>query len=271
MVAPDFDPFEALAASFSAVTAIHNVVLVDVQPSESGFERLVVEHNGRRRDLAGGGRWSAEWSRRDVGRCGHLVPARNQAAASTDLPVGACYFRPYVDPTLRRVPEFDDSKGNVGWRCDAQAGGFLAPAHIVPGADGRFVPDHTEQVTVRVPPEFVRECRQVQRTPQELLEGFIADAAGIQNEINRPRADRFGSNGSDEREMAEAWIRRAYGMDAVDPDKLEMQRYEAEQRESEREDFGGLLDDFVDSGGKPDELFRAVQALVEQQRSKNEG
>ncbi|WP_223936960.1 hypothetical protein, partial [Aeromonas caviae] len=34
------------------------------------------------------------------------------------------------------------------------------------------VPDETVAVTLRVPPEFVRECRRVQMTPQELLRSF---------------------------------------------------------------------------------------------------
>ena len=267
-----FDPLKALTDRWSAITAIHNVLLVDVQPDGSGFERLVMEYQGERRELQGGGRWSEQWSRRDVGRHGHLVPVKPFPEAVQPPPDGACYFRAYVEPSLRRVPEFDDGKGNLGWRCDgAWANGFLAPAHIVPGEGGRYIPDQTEKVTVRVPPEFVRECRRVQMSPQALLEGFIGDAAGIQNYVNCPRADGFGSNGSDERDMAEAWIQRAYGMNAVDLDELDAQKEEAEQREMEREDFGGLLEEFVDYGGQADELFKAVQALVDQQREKNSG
>jgi hypothetical protein len=266
-----FDPFDALTERWSAVTAIHNVQLVDVQPGEGGFTRLVIEHSGRSRELVGGGRWSPEWSRQDIGKHGYVVPVKPFPESAQQPPEGACYFRAYSEPSLRRVPELDDSKGNLGWLCDgAFARGFLAPAHIIPGKGGRYIDDKTETVTVRVPPEFVRECQRVQLTPQQLLEGFIGDAAGIQNFVECPRADGFGSNGSDEREMADAWIQRAYGMNAVDLDALEAEREDREQREMEREDFGGLLEEFIDSGGQADELFKAVQALVDQQRDKND-
>jgi hypothetical protein len=260
-----YDPFEELAKRWSVVT-IHNVLLVDVQPGEGGFERLMVQHEGRSRELAGGGRWSEEFSRRDVGRHGHLVPVSPTARDNT--PLGACYFRAYADPSLRRVPELDNAAGDRGWRCDASPQGLVAPAGIIPGEHGRYVHDQTIGVTVKVPPEFVRECRRVQRTPKQLLEGFIADAAGIQNYVSCPRADGMGSNGSDERDMAEAWIQRAYGMDAVDVDELESRDEEEQERQLAREDFGNLLDDFIGCGGTEDELHAAVQALIEQQRAK---
>ncbi|WP_223930214.1 hypothetical protein, partial [Aeromonas caviae] len=84
---------------------------------------------------------------------------------------GACYFRDYIDQSLQRVPELDshdratsdDGRALevIGWRCDARPHGFRAPVGIIPGEAGRFVPDETVAVTLRVPPEFVRECRRV--------------------------------------------------------------------------------------------------------------
>lgn len=267
----DFEPFNALTKPFSAITAIHNVLLVDVQPGEGGFDRLTVQLNGVTRELDAGGHWSEEWSRREVGRYGHLVPAPPIPGAAKRLPEGACYFRAYIEPSLRRVPELDDAKGNLGWRCDgARSGGFLAPAHIIPGKGGDFIADETVQVTVRVPPEFVRECSRVQLTPKKLLEGFIGDAAGIHNFVACPRADEFGSNGSDERDMADAWIQRAYGMLRVDLDELDAKEEEEQQRQMAREDFSGFLDEFIDAGGQEGELFKAVEALIEQQRAKED-
>lgn len=263
----EFDPFQELGKPWSSVT-IHNVLLLDVQPGEDGFEKLTVQHNGLPRELIGGGRWSEEWSRRDVGCHGHLVPVKPFEGSTT--PAGACYFRSYVDPSLRRVPELDNAGGEWGWRCDASPSGLLAPAGLIPGEHGRFVRDETVEVMVRVPPEFVRECRRVQLTPKDLLEGFVADAAGIQNYVNCPRADGLGSNGSDERDYAEAWIQRAYGMNAIDVDELEGRQEEAEQRQYARDEFGVLLDDYLDYGGTEDELHAAVQALIEQQRVKSE-
>lgn len=285
MTQPDaleqFDLFRALQEPFSSVKAIHNVLLVDAQPGD-GFVRLFVEHNGTRHELRGVGRWSDEWSRKDVGRYGYLEPRTTYQFDNIPSSIGdptsepprseGVFFRAYAEQSLRRVPELDDGKGNIGWTWRlSPKRGFLTPGHIVPGKDCKWVPDETVPVTVRVPPEFLRECRRVQLSAVELLEGFIGDAAGIQNYADCPRADGFGSNGSDERDMAEAWIQRAYGMNAVDLDELDAQKEEAEQREMEREDFGGLLDEFVDHGGQADELFKAVQALVDQQREKNIG
>ena len=263
-----FDAFEALTQRFSTITAIHNVQLIDTQPGEGGYTRLIVQHQGTTRELVSGAPWPDDWSRRHVGKFGHLVPVKPVPGATQWPQGGACYFRAYEDPSLRRVPELDDGQGNNGWSCASRT--FLAPAHIIPGAEGRFVADETVPVTVRVPPEFARQCERVQLTPQQLLEGFMADAGGIQNYVNCPRADRFGSNGSDERDMAEAYIDRAYGGQAIDLEARDAQRYEDEERQLERDDFSGLLDDFIDSGGQADELLKAVQVLVDQQRAKSE-
>jgi hypothetical protein len=263
----EFDPFQELTKPWSRVT-IHNVLLLDVQPGQDGYEKLTVEHNGATRELVSGGRWSEQWSRREVGRHGHLVPVATRFKGNS-VPAEACYFRAYVEPSLRRVPELDSAR-EWGWRCDATPSGLRAPAGLIPGEHGRFVRDETVEVVVRVPPEFVRECRRVQLTPKDLLEGFVADAAGIQNYVSSPRADGLSSNGSDERDYAAAWIQRAYGMNAIDMDELEGQEAEDQERQNARDDFGGLLDDFIDYGGTEDELRAAVQALIEQQRVKSD-
>ncbi len=250
---------------------VHNVYLVDVRPAPDGqHEVLTVQRDGAGvRELIGGGRWNEEFSRRQVGRVGYLVPARS--VAGLERPAGACYFRDYVDQTLRRVPELDSdgravgpdgtAAAVIGWECEAR-GGFRAPAGLIPGERGDFEPDQTIAVTIRVPPEFVREAKRYQLTPAQLLRGFVGDVAGIHNFINRPRADGYGSNGSDERDMAEAWIERAYGMQSIDLEALEAADDESEQRQFERDDFADLLEAFTDAGGESRELFAAVEALV---------
>lgn len=268
-----FDVFAALAQHLSEMT-IHNVRLVDVKHNESGYERLVVEHAGATRELVGGGRWTEEYSRRDIGRIGYLVPAP-WFRTDSPLPEGSCYFRAYVDPSLRRVPELDcaariapgDGRAPevVGWCCDSRSGGFRAPIGIIPGENGRYVPDETVPVTIRVPPEFVRESRRVQKSPEELLRSFVGDLAGIQNYVSCPRADSYGSNGSDEREYADAWLQRAHGMDAIDLDQVDDREREAETKQDQRDDFSALLDDFEHHGGNPDDLFAGVQAMVAKQ------
>lgn len=265
----NFDIFAALAQPGSNVV-MHNVKLVDVQPGDGGLELLTIEHAGTTRALVGGGRWSDDFSRRQVGRMGYVVAARPIGP----VPAGACYFRDYIDQSLRRVPELDcQEHGNaepIGWRCDDQPHGFRAPLGIIPGENGRFVPDATVAVTLRVPPEFVHECWRVQMTPEELLRSFVGDLAGVINSGACPRADGYGSNGSDEREYANAWYERAHGMNAIDLDAQEDARFEAEEQQYRRDDFAGLLDEFESHGGQPDELFALVAALVEKQAA-NDG
>lgn len=271
----------ALLASGDPHVAIHNVRLVDVQPARGEHEgllsRLVVEHAGVTTELFGAGR-ADNFLRPMVGRVGCLVPMTRVSAEDWKLPRGACNFHAYLEPSLRRVAELDyvERSGDRtsvlwGWRCGSQPHGFFAPAGLIPGLNGHYVPDETIEVTLRVPPEFVRACRRVQRSPAELLRGFVADAAGVHNELQRPRADGFSSNGSDERDYAAAWIDRAYGMWAIDVDAAEAADYERENRQAEREDFGALLDDFVDVGGKAKDLMTLVQAAVAKQRESAEG
>lgn len=64
------------------------------------------------------------------------------------------------------------------------------------------------KLTIELPAEFVELCEADGVTPETVLRGFIADLAGIMNWANNPRADGYGSNGSDEREMAAAYYAR---------------------------------------------------------------
>lgn len=273
-----FDIFAAIARSGPSTIAVHNVRLLDVQPTEDGLERLTIEYGGTTRELVGGGRFREEWSRREVGKFGYVVPA---SPLTPDTPIGACYFRSYMDQSLRRVPELDMADKwalsgmsatacTVGWVCEARPQGFLAPAGLIPGERGQFILDETVQVTLRVPPEFVRECHRVQMSPEEVLRSFAGDLAGIHNLVACPRADGYGSNGSDERDKAEEWLDRAHGMNRIDLDAREAQQEEEEQNQFQREEFGELLRDFIDNGGKADDLFAAVQALVDKQAQGNQ-
>lgn len=94
---------------------------------------------------------------------------------------------------------------------------------------------------------------------------FVGDLAGIQNFVVKPRADGYGSNGSDEREYAGAWLDRAHGMNAIDLDEQHEREAEAKEKQFQRDDFAALLDDFESYGGKADDLFAATQALVDKQ------
>jgi len=64
------------------------------------------------------------------------------------------------------------------------------------------------RLTLELPPEFIRLCAADGVTPETVLRGFIADLAGIMNWQANPRADGYSSNGSDERNMAQAYYDR---------------------------------------------------------------
>lgn len=246
---------------------LHNARLIAVRPDDAGNALMTIDYSGMILELKTGLRWDPEHSIRDVGQYGYVQPAYPYSS----LILGYCYFRPYLDQSLRRVPEldsqeltFNDSDGRVhaiiGWRCDDLPLGFRAPIGIVPGEDGSFVLDETIPVTLRVPPEFVRECRRVQLTPEEVLRSFVGDLAGIRNYASCPRADGYDSNGSDERDFAAAWLQRAHGMDAINLEALE----ESEEVASVmHEEFAALLDEYQNCGGNVDALLSAVQAMIE--------
>lgn len=256
---------------------IHNVQLLDVTAGPMGEELLTVQvlDQGESFVMTGGARFG-EFSGRDIGRVGYLEAARFAPPRLSD---GECWFRAYLDQTLRRAPEFDAPMSlsgfpgrrvaNIGWVCESKPMGFRAPAGLVPGVDGRFVPDETVQITLNVPPEFVRLCRQYQRSPEELLRGFIADAAELHNLHGAPRADGFSSNGSDERDYAEAWIERAYAPWRVDIHALEEQDAEEEEREDQRIEIGAYLDDVVADGGDADAFLDAVRDLADRFKSES--
>lgn len=126
-------------------------------------------------------------------------------------PEGDCWrFMGYVDQSLRRVCERDSTDGFLGWRCDAKPDGFLAKNTIIPGDNGAFVEDETEELTINVPPEFYDLCERFGRTPESILQGFIADACELMNATANPREDGFSSHGSDERRLAYDYLERAY-------------------------------------------------------------
>jgi hypothetical protein len=63
-------------------------------------------------------------------------------------------------------------------------------------------------ITLQLPPEFIALCERDQVTPETVLRGFIADVCGLMNWSHAPRSDGYSSNGSDERDMAEAYYAR---------------------------------------------------------------
>lgn len=261
---------------------LHNVRLVDLSADEAGNALMEVEsESGERAVLQGVGK-PDDWRKALIGKIGTVKRAEMRYEG---MQPRACYFHEYPDQSLRRAPELDfaeqgidGQKPNViGWRCDAKPAGFRAPVGLTPGEKGEFIPDGSVSVTVRVPAEFVRECKRYGMTPVEILNGFACDAAGIMNYVNYPRADGFGSNGSDEREMADAWMERAYSgrrLDAeqaeAEAERLEDEREREAEAEQEREDFGYLLRDWTDAGGDAGELFKQVEQLIREKEAESD-
>ncbi len=66
----------------------------------------------------------------------------------------------------------------------------------------------TNRVTLELPVEFIALCKQDKTEPAIVLRGFIADLCAIINWSDAPRADGYGSNGSDERDMARSYYER---------------------------------------------------------------
>lgn len=266
-------PFKQLSNATQPIQ-LHNVTLRSIQPGDDGTSTMTVEYLGTQAVLQG--RYWRDALRSSVGQVGYVVSDTLNDDNSLFI-----FFTPYADQSLRRVYELDVTNRDqdrpirlgafymphrahrvCGWRCDAQPDGFLAPAGLVPGPEGCFVDDETEVVTVRIPPEFAREAQRVQLTPTSLLESFIGDLSGICNFAVKPRADGFGSNGSDEREMADAWLERAHGMNAIDLDELEEQQEESLILEDQHAEWGDLLDQYTDRGGDAEVLFQAIDKLI---------
>lgn len=64
------------------------------------------------------------------------------------------------------------------------------------------------RIIIELPPEFIELCEADGVPPETVLRGFIGDLCEIVNTTANPRADGYGSNGSDEREMAAAYYER---------------------------------------------------------------
>lgn len=64
------------------------------------------------------------------------------------------------------------------------------------------------KIVIDLPEEFIEKCAADGVRPETVLRGFIADLAEIHNWANNPREDGYGSNGSDERRMANEYYDR---------------------------------------------------------------
>lgn len=249
---------------------VHNVKVIDISEGEGGYQQLKIEHEGNEHILVGCSKFQPGSTNFNVGKIGYVKSDYRMAGIG---PAFGFNFYPYVDQSLRRVPELDfysddvDGDGRlipvVGWSVGSPPRGFRAPIGIVPGENGWFVADETVELKIRVPKEFVELAKRYGESSEGLLKSFIADVCGLQNFLSNPRADGFQSNGSDERDYAEAWLERSYGHNEVDLNELSSAEEKAEDRAMAVEDFDILLDEYLEKGGMAKDLIDHVKSLIE--------
>jgi hypothetical protein len=118
-------------------------------------------------------------------------------------------FFPYPDQRLRRDVAEDDSLRSLwGWKIEDQS--FACKAGVIPGHNGIVVSEDTDTLVLEIPREFAHLCVRYKLRPDTVLRGFIADLCELMNWTHCPREDGYSSNGSDERQMAQQYFRRAY-------------------------------------------------------------
>lgn len=235
---------------------IHNARLVKISRQENNAVQLTLEVEGETFQVdTRVGTWFDVFE----GKIGCLI--RDDSGKPT--------FTPYPDQSLRRAPELDGIQhwdDSVGWRCAARPA-FKAPRGIIPGVNGCLHSVDTDPVALMVPSEFLQLARQHQMTPEELLEGFIADVCGLESPASCPRVDGYSSNGSDECMLAQDWLERAYGHLRIEIDEIDQQQ---ENHDESTELLSECLSDFLEAGGAADELVAAVRQLVEAKQSERE-
>lgn len=267
-----FDATLAQLGVFGEPVAFHNAMLQAVEPGPNDGVRLTLEIDGQRIAVRVLGQFDTghtEHLKSEVGKVGCAVRASEFIDGQGVVPCrDAVFFRPYLDQSLRRRPEIDRApdrrthrnEGTIGWSCDAR-GLFLAPLGIIPGEHGRYIPDATEPLTLFVPPEFNAVCEDVGLSAEQVLRGFIADAAGLHSLMMNPRADGYSSNGSDERDHAESYIERAWGHRREEAERWKQYREDAQESEDA---FGEAFDRIRDLAAEHDIAPDALAALVEQ-------
>lgn len=270
------ESFDATLAQPGVVgesVAFHNATLQAVEPGPDNGIRLTLQIGGQRIAVRAPGQYDAPHAdhlKANVSKVGYAVRA-NEVIDGKAVPCrDAVIFRPYLDQSLRRRPEIDRApdvrshrnQGAIGWSCDAR-GLFLAPLGVLPGESGQYVPDTTEPLTLAIPPEFKDVCEAVGMSPQDVLRGFIADAAGLQNFQSAPRADGYSSNGSDERDCAEIYIERAWGHHRERAEQWRQYREDAQASdEAFDEAFDRIRDIAHEHGIAPDALADMLEKHI---------
>lgn len=237
-----FDTVLSQFGVFGEDVAFHNATLIGVAANDAtGGTRLMLLIGDQQiitRTPGAFAEFSAKHLVEKIGHVGVAVRANEFVDGRMTPCRDAVFFRPYIDQTLRRRPEIDiaahkqthRNEATVGWSCEAR-GLFHAPPGITPGEHGQYVPDTTELLTLRVPAAFAELCQEYGMSPEKVLSGFMADAAGLDSYVSNPRADGISSNGSDERDQAAGYVERAWGHRREEAAAWNQYREEAQERE----------------------------------------
>jgi hypothetical protein len=119
-------------------------------------------------------------------------------------------FHAYPDQRLRRAPALDEpEKNRWGWQIGERR--FTVHVGVIPGRAGRIISRDTQTQALELPREFIDFCDTRGITPESVLRGFIADLCGLMNFFACPREDGYSSCGSDERQQAQDYFKRAWG------------------------------------------------------------
>ena len=266
-----FDATLAQFGVFGESVTFHNATLHADEPGPDGGIQIALGIGDCGIVVRTPGRYdssSTEFLKREIGKVGCAVRANELVDGRSQPQVDAVFFRPYLDQSLQRRPEIDCEapKGShrneaiIGWSCDAR-GLFLAPAGIIPGEGGQYVPDTTVPLTLFIPEAFTEVCEDVGLSAEQVLRGFIADAASLHSYAINPRADRYSTNGSDERGYAEDYIERAWGHNREEAAKWKEYR---QQSQDEQELFDEAMDRIRELAAEQDIAFDRLADTLEE-------
>jgi hypothetical protein len=87
--------------------------------------------------------------------------------------------------------------------------GWLAVRCLLRGfCEEKNMPRRKRKAIIDLPDEFLELCDYDMIDPETVLRGFIADLCSLISWASEPRADRYSSNGSNERDIASAYYDR---------------------------------------------------------------
>ena len=120
-------------------------------------------------------------------------------------------FNAYPDQRLRRAPSSDQPQDRRwGWRIGERV--FTVEVGVIPGRAGKVVRRNTRRVSLELPSELLDFCSSRKVTAERVLTTFVADLCRLTNSYACPREDGYASSGTDEQQLALAYVDRTWGI-----------------------------------------------------------